>query len=137
MKRQISQLQEEVVSYRKEATSHRKETTSLRKETASLREEKRSISNLFQDANLRQRQLRTRFILFFKRDSLREKLTTTEQELVKEGNLVAHGGNALQDAKLYDPKLPKPRQDSIFKTLYGLDPDLIQTIGKLAAYNQF
>jgi len=71
--------------------------------------------------------VRDRFISTFKR-----KLQTadaTDHDIIKEGNMAAHGGHAIIDATLYT-SLNKRSDIKIFKMLYGLEPSQVSGLGE-------
>jgi len=72
--------------------------------------------------------LRNRFISAFKRDKLGN-ATDRDREIIGAGNRWARKGDAVADAQLYQG--PNGRRDfPVFKKLYGLLPETVQTISE-------
>ncbi|PUU79573.1 hypothetical protein B9Z19DRAFT_1064135 [Tuber borchii] len=67
------------------------------------------------------KQIRRRFISSFKVTKLPEAVEQSDHDLVREGNLVAHGGDAVVDALLYEG-IGGRRDIYAFQQLYGLHP---------------
>lgn len=69
--------------------------------------------------------IRTRFILMFKRGGLQMSLSPHVSKIVREGNAIAHDGNILFDADLYEGEEAR-RDRLVFESLYGLDPGAVK-----------
>jgi len=68
--------------------------------------------------------IRNRFISTFKRD---RPITTDDrdQSIIKEGNSVAHGGDIVVDAQLYEGKYKTRTDCEVFEVLYGVPPGVV------------
>ena len=73
-------------------------------------------------------QVRNRFISTFKRDKLKT-ANPSDYEIIWEGNLAAHGGDAILDAALYI-SLNKRSDIDTFEKLYGLTPVQVSRISE-------
>ncbi|PUU79576.1 hypothetical protein B9Z19DRAFT_930805, partial [Tuber borchii] len=80
------------------------------------------------------KQIRRRFISSFKVTKLPEAVEQSDHDIVREGNLVAHGGDAVIDALLYEGI--GGREDIYaFQQLYGLHPaDVVLRLTSPAHY---
>ncbi|KAG0633212.1 hypothetical protein HOY80DRAFT_1107420 [Tuber brumale] len=73
------------------------------------------------------KRVRKRYLAVFKRDKLNEILTQSDRNIIEEGNVTAHSGDAAIDALLYDGV--EGLQDSyVFEALYGLHPSDVKKI---------
>ncbi|KAG0636732.1 hypothetical protein HOY80DRAFT_1087354 [Tuber brumale] len=73
------------------------------------------------------KRVRKRYLAVFKRDKLKEIFTQSDWNIIEEGNVTAHLGDAAIDALLYDGA--EGLQDSyVFEALYGLHPSDVKKI---------
>ena len=73
---------------------------------------------------------RQRFICVFKRDKLNNE-TAADREIIRRGNQVVHGGDAVTDAFMYNATCAGRRTDpGTFDKLYGVLPSIAENISK-------
>ena len=97
---------------------------------ASLEDRVQSLSQSLQNYKL----VRGRFISTFKCDVLGT-ATDADRDIIRGGNMWAHGGDAIVDAQLYEG--PGGRRDlAAYIKLYGVNPLWVQNIGEFFAIHQ-
>ena len=80
------------------------------------------------------KRVRSRFIATYKRDVLKD-ADDADRDIIRNGNMWAHGGDAIMDAQLYDG-LGGRRDSSVYKKLYGLDPRWVLEISEFVSAHQ-
>ncbi|RPA91662.1 hypothetical protein L873DRAFT_1713016 [Choiromyces venosus 120613-1] len=118
----LAGLTTEVASLKGEVNSLEGEVKDLKGEVNELRDH---VSTL-RLAGQEYRRVRNRFISTFKRDKL-DDMTQSDLDIIREGNITAHGGDAAVDALLYEGV--EGRQDTYaFEELYGMHPSDVKKI---------
>ncbi|RPA91754.1 hypothetical protein L873DRAFT_1794718 [Choiromyces venosus 120613-1] len=90
--------------------------TSLEDKANSLEDQLYTLKISIQEYSL----VRNAFISIFKRDKLNN-VTELDIDIIRKGNRMVHGGDAVMDALLYEG-LNGRRDSSTFKELYGIHP---------------
>lgn len=80
------------------------------------------------------KRVRSRFISTYERDVLKN-ADDADRDIIRDGNMWAHGGDAIMDAQLYDG-LGGRRDSAVYKKLYGLDPKWVLEISEFFAAHQ-
>ncbi|RPA94596.1 hypothetical protein L873DRAFT_1814133 [Choiromyces venosus 120613-1] len=112
----------EIASLKGKVNSLEGEVKDLKGEVNELRDH---VSTL-RLAGQEYRRVRNRFISTFKRDKL-DGVTQSDIDIIREGNITAHGGDAVVDALLYEGV--EGRHDTyVFKELYGMHPSDVKKI---------
>ncbi|KAF7590350.1 hypothetical protein BBP40_002953 [Aspergillus hancockii] len=65
--------------------------------------------------------VRERYICEFKKREMPEDFTGEDGNRIRDGNIVVHEGNIVEDVKLYGKTNPRP-DTAVFKKLYGIFP---------------
>jgi hypothetical protein len=74
--------------------------------------------------------LRNRFLSVFKRRTMPEQLSNSDNDFISGGNAASHSGDCLYDAKLYFETRAR-RDYNVYAAIYGLAPGVVATaIGK-------
>ncbi|KAL7275212.1 hypothetical protein RUND412_001861 [Rhizina undulata] len=109
-------LEDEVAGQKEKATLQKEKTTLQEAEIAELKDQVLTLRLSMKEY----RRVRNWFISTFKRDKLNN-ADGSDIKSIQEGNVTAHGGDAIVNALLY--KGPDGRRDaSAFEKLYGLNP---------------
>ncbi|CUS06960.1 unnamed protein product [Tuber aestivum] len=98
-------------------------TKDLESEAKELRARVTTLSLAAQDY----KQVRRRFISTFKRVKLPDQMEESDYDIIRDGNSIAHGGDAAVDALLYEG-IGGRKDIYAFQQLYGLHPSDVRRI---------